>query len=300
MARFIITGTITATFVPSSFDEANSHNRSVTNAEDGCKSTATTVNYATFYMVTGVSQESWAYYDFDCSSIPRNAIINSVSCKFRARNYTNTVAVQTNSYGQLSIGTDKIGTSAAFTNDIYLLPTTDSGDYVFTREDLDNIKLYLHSQRGTNKGQAKSTSVCYKLYGADLTVNYSTGYYEYDITVSSQTEYATVIQSVYTVSAGASTNVDVQFSDKDKVIIDDNSYDVSSAFTFVTGTTYRYHLTNVQEDHLILLTTNPIVRDYLFFKQNGQWIQVRKIYKKQGNTWVEQDLTWVLNNDIFN
>ena len=298
MARFVITATTSVTLVPSSFDSANSNNNTVSNPNNGLKSYVTTTSYAAFYNVKGAEAESWAYYNFECSGIPRNAIINSVSCKFRAKTYSKSTDVMHNNYGQLSIGTEKVGTSAAtFTTDIYLLPTTDSGDYVFSREDLDNIKLYLHSQRGT-KNQ-NSQTVYYQFYGADLTINYSTGYYEYDITVSSQTEYATVVQSAYTVSSGGNVNVDIQISNKPKVVIEDNSDDVTSAFTLVNGTTYRYQLVNVNEDHNIIVLAAPN-RDVLYFKNGNQWIQIKKIYKKQSNTWVEQDLTYVLNNDFFN
>lgn len=300
MGRFIVTATTSVTIVPSSFDSANSHNNNVSNTNNACKGADSTASYAAHYLVTGANQKSWSYYNFDCSSIPRKAIINSVTCTFRASNSDKNTSRMKNGFGQVSIGTDKIGTSAAtFSNSsTYTVETADTGNYAFTREDLDNIKIYFEVERGDK--QTTSTSLYYRIYGASLVVNYSTGYYEYDIAVSSQTEYATIIQSAYTVSEGSDINIDVQISDKDRVVIEDNSDEISSAFTLVTGTTYRYLLADVQEDHLILLSTNPQSMDYLFFKQNGQWIRARKIYKKQSNIWVEHDLIWVLNNDIFN
>ena len=259
MARFVVTATTATTFVPSSFDSANSNNRSTGNISYAYKDTSSTANYAIFYNNTGSEVESWAYYNFDCSSIPRDAIINSVICKFRATAYSSSEGTMKNNYGQVAIGTEKIGTTAAtFTTSTYDVKTANTGNYQFKREDLDNIKIYLHSQRGTNSSYYNSTSVNYKLYGAGLIVNYSTGYYEYDITVSTQTDYATVPTQLYSVVEGGSANIDVQISNKQKITAEDNFIDVSSAFTLLNGTTYRYSLTNIQEDHNIVLMDTAI------------------------------------------
>lgn len=259
MARFVVTATTTTTFMPSSFDSANSSNRSTGNISNGYKDTSSTASYAIFYNNTGSNAESWAYYNFDCSSIPRDAIINSVICKFRATTYSNSSGTMHSNYGQLSIGTDKIGTSAAtFSTDVNSVKQVTTGVHQFSRDDLDNIKIYLHSQRGTNSSYYNSTSVNYKFYGAELIVNYSTGYYEQEIIVSTQTEHATVPTPLYYVANGGNVNVDVQISNKQKVTIEDNFVDVSSAFTLVSGTTYRYSLTNVQEDHDIVLMDSAI------------------------------------------
>ena len=259
MGRFVITATTNATFIPSSFDAANSVNRATGNLSNALKDTSSTANYAIFYNLQGSEAESWAYYNFDCSSIPRDAIINSVVCKFRATAYSSSSGTMKNNYGQVAIGTEKIGTTAAtFTTSTYDVKTADTGIYQFKREDLDDIKIYIHSQRGTNSSYYNSTSVNYKLYGAELIVNYSTGYYEYDITVLTQTEYAVVPQPLYSVSGGSNADISVQITNKSKVLIEDNFDEVTSAFTLVNGTTYRYSLTNVQEDHNIVLMESTI------------------------------------------
>ena len=259
MGRFVITATTTTAFIPSSFDSANSSNRSTGNLSNGFKNTASTANYAIFYNNTGSEAESWAYYNFDCSNIPRDAVINSVTCKFRAATYSNSTGTMHSNYGQVAIGTNKIGTTAAtFTTDVNAVKTANIGAHQFTREDLDNIKIYLHSQRGNNSSYYNSTSVNYKFYGAELTVNYSTGYYEHDVTVSTQTNYATVPTPLYSVSGGGSVNIDVQITNKSKVIIEDNFVEVTSDFVLVNGTTYRYSLTNVNEDHDIVIADNTI------------------------------------------
>lgn len=262
MARFIVTGTTSATFIPSSFDSANSSNRSTGNISYGYKDTSSTGTYAIFYNNTGSEAHSWMYYNFDCSSIPRNAIINSVVCKFRATAYSSSEGTMKNNYGQVAIGTEKIGTTAAtFTTSTYDVETANTGNYQFKREDLDDIKIYIHSQRGTSSSYYNSTSVNYKFYGAELTVNYSTGYYEYDVIVSTQTNYASVSQQIYSAVEGSNINVDAQITNKSKVLIEDNFTDVSSAFTLVSDTTYRYPLINVQEDHNIVLMDSTITTD---------------------------------------
>jgi len=257
MARFVIDSTSNSTFIPSSYDSTNSVVRSASNTNNGLKDTSSTANYAIFYLVKGSEVISHVYYDFDCSSIPQNAIINSVSCKFRAGAYSNTTTTQKNNYGNIAIGTTLVGTQQAFTTDVNTVKTINP-NHNFTRSELDNIKIYLTSQRGTNSSYYDSTSVNFKFYGAELLVNYSVGHYEYDVTVSTLTDVVTVPQSVYYVSAGSGQNIDVQISDISKIIAEDNNNDITSQLTLVSNSTYRYTLTNVNADHNIVFSKPTI------------------------------------------
>lgn len=253
MSRFVIDSTTNSTFIPSSYDSTNSVVRTTGNVNNGLKNTSSTANYATFYLVTGSEVISHVYYNFDCSSIPQNAEINSVSCKFRAGAYSNTTTTQKNNYGNIAIGTTLVGTQQAFTTDVNTVKTVNS-NHDFTRSELDNIKIYLTSQRGTNSSYYNSTSVNFKFYGAELVVNYSTGHMEYDVAVSTLTDIVTVSQSIYYVSENSSQNIDVQISDISKIIVEDNHNDVTSQLTLVSGSTYRYTLTNVNGDHNIVFS----------------------------------------------
>lgn len=257
MSRFVIDSTTNSTFIPSSYDSTNSVVRTTGNVNNGLKDTSSTASYAIIYLVTGSEAISHVYYNFDCSSIPQNAAINSVSCKFRAGAYSNTTTTQKNNYGNIAIGTTLVGTQQPFTTDINTVKTINS-NHNFTRSDLDNIKIYLTSQRGTNSSYYNSTSVNFKFYGAELDVNYSVGHYEYDVTVSTLTDVVTVPQSVYYVSAGSSQNIDVQISDISKIIAEDNNNDITSQLTLVSNSTYRYTLTNVNADHNIVFSKPTI------------------------------------------
>jgi len=259
MSRYVIDTTTTSTFIPSSYDSVNSVVHDAGGTKKGCKNTEGTANYAIFYLVTGANADTWVYYDFDCSNIPQDAVINEVSCRFRAGAYSTTTGIMNSNYGQLAVGTDLVGTSAGtFNTDINTIRNVSVGIYQFTREDLDNVKLCLHARRGTNSSYTGSTSVNFKFYGAELNVNYSVGHYEYEITLSTLTSAVTTAQTVYYVLSGASQNVDVQISNISNVIAEDNYVNITSSLTLVTGTTYRYALTNINEDHNIVFDDSTI------------------------------------------
>lgn len=85
-------GSFTTSFIPSSFDETNSVYDHTT-GDNGVYSTNyinnglddhTSRTRCALYSVRSDGQASKMYYNFDCSDIPGNAIINSVSCQIRA------------------------------------------------------------------------------------------------------------------------------------------------------------------------------------------------------------------------
>ena len=259
MARFVVDQTLNGSFIPSAYDSVNTEVNSAGNTQNGLRGTGTTTPYAVFYLVKGANAHTWVYYDFDCSSIPSDAVINSVSCKYRANAYSNTTGIMNSNYGQLSIGTEKVGTSAAtFTTDVNTVRSITVSNHDFTREELDSIKLCLHSQRGTTASYTGSTSVNFKFYGAELVVNYSTGHYEYDVTVSTHTSAVTASTPVYSVTSGGSVNVEIQISNLSSVIAEDNYADITNSLTLVNGNTYRYTITGVNEDHNIVFDNGTI------------------------------------------
>lgn len=87
-----VAGTFNDSFIPSSFDETNSVYDHTT-GDNGVYSTNYINNGLTnhtsgtrcaLYAVRSNGQTSKMYYNFDCSNIPSNAIINSVSCQLKA------------------------------------------------------------------------------------------------------------------------------------------------------------------------------------------------------------------------
>ena len=61
---------------------------------------------------------------------------------------------------------------------------------------------------------------------------------------------------------------------------------------------YKYILSNVQADHNIILVVLDTITDAFFIKQNGNWVEVSKIYKKINGTWTEQLLSYLSDNNV--
>ena len=91
LVRHAVTqGAQSATFIPSSFDSTNSvYNTTAGDSGNGVYSTNyinngltdhTSSTRCALYSVQGSGSQSYMYYNFDCSSIPQNVTINSVSC----------------------------------------------------------------------------------------------------------------------------------------------------------------------------------------------------------------------------
>ena len=138
MSRFIIDSTQTSTFVPSEYDSDNSVVDLASSTKNGLKGVDSTANYASLYLPTGASAEMWVYYNFDCSTIPQDAIINNVTCRFRGypshgQNF------HINNYYQVSIGTNKLTPTTGFSSSSTRY--TNTPNHEFTRSELDNIKM---------------------------------------------------------------------------------------------------------------------------------------------------------------
>jgi hypothetical protein len=85
----------------------------------------------------------------------------------------------------------------------------------------------------------------------------------------------------------------------DTITVRDNNVDVTSSLERkevvveksgqqVTVVNYIYHISNVQTGHTVVVysTTQGNVP---YMKINGSWVQLRAIYKKEGESWVEQE-----------
>lgn len=118
-----VAGTQTFTGIPTSFDSTNSvYNTTAGDSGNGIYSTNYITNGLTdhtsstrcaLYTVQGSGSTSYMYYNFDCSSIPANAVINNVTCQFKG-------GTQGSSYyssytAQLTTGTTLKGSSTSVT-----------------------------------------------------------------------------------------------------------------------------------------------------------------------------------------
>lgn len=167
------------TFIPSSFDSTNSvYNTTAGDNNNGIYSTNyinngltdhNSTTRAALYTIQGSGSQSYMYYNFDCSSIPANATINSVSCQVRAGTQGSTYY---SSYvAQLTTGTTLKGRSTSITGSNTSPSTaTVNGGTSWTRAELNNIKIKFTVTRGTQNTTTDST---FSFYGATLTVNYT-------------------------------------------------------------------------------------------------------------------------------
>lgn len=168
----------TTTFIPSSFDSTNSvYNTTAGDSNNGIYSTNYIANGLTnhtsttrcaLYAVQGQGQISKMYYNFDCSSIPANATINSVSCQFKGGSQGSSYYSSYVAY--LCSGTTNKTSSVSVTGTNSSPSTVTISGGTWTRADLNNIKILFQVTRGSSNTTTDST---WSFFGATLTVNYS-------------------------------------------------------------------------------------------------------------------------------
>ena len=132
----------------------------LTNASNAYASTTST-NRAT---LSGSSGTTTTYLGFDFSSIPDNAIIESIACSFKA-SVSNTGNV-TSATTQLYYGTTTASASVSFRNTTARVYTLTNITAV-SRANLNDLKLLVTLVTSTTR-----TRSAY-IYGADLTITYS-------------------------------------------------------------------------------------------------------------------------------
>lgn len=165
--------TKTVTLYPSSYNSTDYAYQSVVSGyalSNPVGKGSTSTSMCRVNLKTGSRAVSYVYYNFDCSSIPSNATIESVTCKVKCYiNQTNANRVATRQV-QLFSGSTAKGSAATMSASTTALNVT-AGNW--TRAELDNCRMRLYAVRGTN---STTTTYYMGLYGADLTITYS--YYE--------------------------------------------------------------------------------------------------------------------------
>lgn len=152
---------------PSGYDESRSAWRNVTNLQNAYNSTENTT-YATFGLRTGIT-ETYVYLTFDLSSIPANAVINSVSCNVKVCIESVNTSRIAEKQVQLFSGTEAKGTATTIPFSVSIV-SLDTGTW--TREELDNLTLRFYAKRGYT---GTSNNYYIYVYGADLTIEYTSG-----------------------------------------------------------------------------------------------------------------------------
>ena len=186
-----------------------------------------------------------------------------------------------------------------------------------------------------NKGVDKSASVCridfHVPVAATITftyINYAEQGYDFgvfgNIDVALNNNYyvagssgATISDSSYKLACNTSSHntssvqtltydmstgdhsIWVKYSKDDASASNNDTLQFKVAITldepFTPGVYYVYHITNINTDHTISITSGGDTNK-LYVKLNGSWVQAEKAYKKVNGNWVEQsDITTVFN-----
>lgn len=191
-------GSFTFTGVPSSYDSVNSSVAGINPSypESNGLTDADSTTRATFSSFTQTYSETNIYYNFDCSSIPENAIITSVSCEFKSTISSNYFPTR---ISQLCHGTTKKGSPTTVTNSSATSSTpvkqtmNDCGTW--TREELEDIKILTQGIRTTS-----TNAFGISFFGAKLTINYTVPddpYYSYTINNINTDHDVVVSESIY-------------------------------------------------------------------------------------------------------
>ena len=168
----------TVTFIPSSFDSTNSvydttggdNGNGVysTNYIDNGLTNHNSTTRCAIYSVQGSGQISKMYYNFDCSSIPANATITSVSCQVKAGSQGSNYYSSTVLYLCSGTTTKTSSVSVSGSNSSPSTQTVSGGTW--SRADLNNIKILFQVTRGSSNTTTQST---WSFFGATLSVTYT-------------------------------------------------------------------------------------------------------------------------------
>ncbi len=171
---------LTDTFIPTSFDSVNSVYDGVYNNYEPSNglTSHTDSNRACVYVEQTAYAEAKLIYNFNCSTIPQNAVITSVTCIAAAACYSNGQYFDTKTL-QLYSGNNAKGSTVTITGNGATSANHNIDGGSWTRAELDDAKIVLYIKRGNNTDQA-STS----FWGATLSVTYTLpaeDYYTYTI-----------------------------------------------------------------------------------------------------------------------
>lgn len=164
----VVPGTNTFTGIPVSFDSAKSSYDSIyTGTTNDGLAPYNSSSRLCVYVTQTAYAEGKLVYNFDCSSIPRNAIITSVSCQVGASCYSSGQYFDTKTL-QLYSGDVAKGTAVNNTGNGSTSTTHNIDGGSWTRAELDDIKIVEYVVRGNNTTQAS-----FSFFGATLTVEYT-------------------------------------------------------------------------------------------------------------------------------
>ena len=255
---------------------ATSGNASIQDQTAPVGKSSSNTTYATLTTSTTRNATSYAFWKFDCSSIPSGAIIESVSCVAKCY-VSSTTRISTRSV-QLYYGTNTAkGSSVSFNNSTTATQTLDCGTW--TRAELDDIHIRVAGTRSSYSSSAATI----QFYGADLTVTYTMPQ-NYTVTTTITNGVLVNPSTSEVVEGGSDLDFFFRGNDKTKfmsmkvngaaVTVTKVAGQNSSAATWTPSTNYgtynNYAITNINDDENTYFWSNETqsVGKYILFTFN--------------------------------
>ena len=230
-----------------SFDSTNSTYYAILTGfpTDNGLGDGTTGSYAGFNLTRGSNAITNIYYNFDCSAIPDDATITSVSCYYRASISTTTTNYVNTSNLQLCAGTTAKGTATSKLTTTATFYTINGGSN-WTVAEIKNCKIRGYAKRGTRN---TSSQYAIRLFGGTLTVEYTVQGIVYSITATSNVSDETISPSTQEVQEGGLGSVKIVTDDLTNKTLLDNNTNVTSSLVYIppdTGGTMAQYPADVE------------------------------------------------------
>ena len=195
---------------------------------------ASSTNYTRINLTTGSGATTYIYFTFDCSDIPANATINSVTCQAKVSISTTTSNRVTTRQARLYSGTTAMGSAYTVANSTTAFSITAG---TWTRAQLQDARLRLYAVRGTNN---TSSTYYFNFYGATLTVNYTVSGTAYTVAATSLVTGIEPTPETQELFEGGTAEITINAADLDDVIVTDNNNDVTNLLVRHNNATGTY------------------------------------------------------------
>jgi hypothetical protein len=189
--------------------------------------------YAGFNMTRGANAITEIYYNFDCSAIPDNATITSVTCSERASISTTTTKYIKLANLQLCAGTTAKGSSVSIKSTTAQYYSVNGGNS-WTVAEVKNCKIRGYAQRGTSN---TSSQYAIRMFGGTLTVNYTVNGMAYTITATSSVTGETVSPVSQEVYEGTQASININTTSISNRLFADNNINAISSLTYIPPNT---------------------------------------------------------------
>jgi hypothetical protein len=275
MSRVVSTsGSLVA--YPYTYDSVDRSTYSVANPANAYD--AGNSSYCNINLTRGANAYTYVYFLFDTSSIPENAVIDSITCVARVSiTNQNTSYIASKGAKMCSGTTEKtasVSVTTTVTNRTFTMGT-------WTRDEVRDVRIKLYATRA----ESNTTSNYYlRFYGATLTINYTVNDTYYTVTATSNSSDITVspAEQEYLEGSDATVSISGDITDAE---VKDNNVDVKSQITG-SGTSHTYSISNINADHTVAIIVAGVGQT-IYYKVNGAWVQASKIWIKQNGTWKE-------------